>query len=47
LFYDKESGKPLVIYATDMADLSLPDWVTFDPNYRSFFGIASQAGKIA
>jgi len=38
LFYDQEKGQPLVLFATDMADLSLPNWKEFDPHDRCFSG---------
>lgn len=47
VFYDGQSYSPLVVYATDMADYPIPDWVQFNSDYRSFTGIAPKAGTIA
>ena len=44
VFYERRSGRALIIYATDLSDLPIPEWMKFDEIERSISGRAPRAG---
>ena len=36
---------PLVLFASDLTDAKLPDWITFDPKTRHFHGFAPRSPR--
>jgi hypothetical protein len=43
-FYDQKEQGTLILFATDLGDTKLPNWINFDPTSGVFYGTAPSKG---